>query len=307
MTRKQNAMNSKVFHLVIVALLLIIGLLLLKVLTRHYWLMFFLWLLLPLASIWITGDLMWPRVSIKLHSVIKTLLLISAIGLSVINAVNYDDIRHSVGYKLIDGYHIVKSHDCGSGPENADGSSAGEPPDMCSIEDLSKVSWYSKVLLYLMEWAILILAFLIPLFIFGDKNTNPAGNQRKGSEIAKKSTEPLSYSELRHIDETFPENYEEQQGRMLKINIIDSLVEQGYSYKLMKKISIDEASEIGSIYAKWPLLFSEIKDGDELWTYNAVSMASTNSFDHMYGLALVRDQKIIRQLLINAWDDCHIF
>ena len=158
-------MNSKAFHVVIVASLLVLGLLLLKVLTRHYWLMFFLWLLLPLVHIWITGNLMRPRVSIELHSAIKTLLLASAIGLSIINGVNYEDIRHSAGYKLIDGYHIVKSHDCGSGPENADGSSAGEPPDVCTIEDLSKVSWYSKVLLYLMEWGMLILFILIPASI----------------------------------------------------------------------------------------------------------------------------------------------
>ena len=159
-------MNSKAFHVVIVASLLVLGFLLLKVLTRHYWLMFFLWLLLPLVHIWITGDLMRPRVSIELHSAIKTLLLASAIGLSIINGVNYEDIRHSAGYKLIDGYHIVKSHDCGPAPENADGSPTGEPPpDVCSIEDLSKVSWYNKVLLYLMQWGMLILLILIPVAI----------------------------------------------------------------------------------------------------------------------------------------------
>lgn len=157
-------MNKKVFHIFMISSLLILGLLLFKVLTRHYWLLFFVWLILPLIQVWIASDLVRSEISIELRSVARNFLLACAIGLSIINLGNYENIRHSLGYQLIDEYRVVKSYECES-PENGYGLPAGSPPEVCFIEDLSRVSWYSKVFLYLSEWGFMFLVIAIPSIV----------------------------------------------------------------------------------------------------------------------------------------------
>lgn len=156
--------NKKIFHIFIITSLFILGLLLFKVLARHYWLLFFIWLILPLVQIWIATDSIKSEMSVDMRAVTRKILLVCAIGLSIINLGNYENIRHSVGYQLIDDYRIVKSYNCES-PENGYGLPYGTPPEVCFVEDLSKVAWYSKVLLYLSEWGFMFLVIAIPSII----------------------------------------------------------------------------------------------------------------------------------------------
>jgi hypothetical protein len=298
-------MNNKSFHILIAATLVILGVILLKVLMRHYWLMFFIWLLLPLIQIWLAGDVMKEKLTEELHKSLKALLFSVAIVLSIMNALNHEDIQHSVGKKYIDGYRIVKSYDC-EAPESFDGSQAGEAPDVCNVEELSHVAWYSRIILYLIELGIFSFAFLIPAFIYGSENTSSAGKRANITDIPEKTSETLSESKLESVVDVLHKNFEGQHEVVPKINAANSIeVVQGYNYSLMKKLTMDEAVTIGSTYSRWRLLIAAIKDGDELWTYNAEGNTITNSFDHMYGIALVRERKIVHQLLINAWDDCH--
>lgn len=156
-------MAKKVFYVFTIGALLILGLLLLKVLTRHYWLMFFIWLMLPSLQILIASDSISMNVSGEIQKATKTFLLVVAIFLSIINLGNYDTIRHRTGYQLIDNYRIVKSYNCDA-EENGFGMPVGLTPEVCSVEDLSRVSWYSKVLLYISELGFIFLVIIIPLF-----------------------------------------------------------------------------------------------------------------------------------------------
>jgi hypothetical protein len=156
--------TKKVFYVFTIGALIVLGLLLLKVLTRHYWLMFFIWLMLPSLHILLTSDSIGSNISSEIQKAIKTLLLAVAMTLSIINLANYDTIRHSVGYQLVDNYRLVKSYNC-EAEENGYGIPVGSPPEVCSVEDLSRVSWYSKVLLYISEWGFIFLVIAIPSFI----------------------------------------------------------------------------------------------------------------------------------------------
>jgi hypothetical protein len=170
-------MAKKVFYVFTIGALLILGLLLLKVLTRHYWLMFFIWLMLPSLQILIASDSISSGVSTEIQKATKTLLLVVAIFLSIINIGNYDSIRHSAGYQLIANYQLVKSYNC-EAEENGYGMPVGSPPEVCSVEDLSRVSWYSKVLLYLSEWGFIFLVIAIPSFILISKLDNKGSGSR---------------------------------------------------------------------------------------------------------------------------------
>jgi hypothetical protein len=71
-----------------------------------------------------------------------------------------------------------------------------------------------------------------------------------------------------------------------------------YEYQLINKLSIAEADIKYAESKKWPLLLSQIKEGDELWEYHA---SFTNIGE--YGVAIVRDRKIISILLNESYHD----
>jgi len=71
-----------------------------------------------------------------------------------------------------------------------------------------------------------------------------------------------------------------------------------YEYQLINKLSISEADIKYAESKKWPLLLSQIKEGDELWEYHA---SFTNIGE--YGVAIVRDRKIISILLNESYHD----
>ena len=154
----------RIFQIFILASVVVLGVLLLEVLTRHYWLMFFMWLILPLVQIWADTHSIKSNISAGMFAAIRKILLVCAIFLSLINLNNYEKIRHSVGYQFIDSYLVVKSYECES-PENAFGFPEGSPPSVCFIEKLTNVSWYSRVFLYLSEWLFMLLVIAIPSII----------------------------------------------------------------------------------------------------------------------------------------------
>jgi hypothetical protein len=154
----------RVFQIFIFASLVILGFLLLEVLNRHYWLMFFIWLILPPVQLWNDTYSIKSNLDPGMVTAIRKLLLACAIVLSLINLNNYEKIRHSVGYQFIDSYLVVKSYECES-PENALGFPEGSPPSVCYVEKLTNVSWYSRVFLYLSEWLFMLLVIAIPSIV----------------------------------------------------------------------------------------------------------------------------------------------
>lgn len=161
---KVSLYKWKIFQFFMLASMVILGVLVLKLLTKHYWLLFFIWLLLPLVQIWIDTNSIKSEISAEVRTFTRKLLLICAIVLSIINLNNYDHIRHSSGYRFIDGYQVVTSYECES-PENAYGFPEGSPPAVCYVEKLSYVSWYSRVFLYLSEWLFMLFVIAIPSMI----------------------------------------------------------------------------------------------------------------------------------------------
>lgn len=153
-------MNNKMIHILMISALVILGLVLIKVLIRHYWLLLFIWLFLPFIRLWLTGDTMRAQLSLELHRFAKKVLIGTAVVLSFVNLVNFSSVRHDVGKEIIDGYRIVRSNDC-EAPEGELGD-ISPPPEVCFVEDLSQVAWYGHVILYVMDWAGIILVILIP-------------------------------------------------------------------------------------------------------------------------------------------------
>jgi hypothetical protein len=148
----------------------VIGLVLLRVLAQHYWLLFFIWIMLPFFRIWLTSVSMRESLSQEFHEISKTMLIGTAVILSIFNFVNSPQLRHEVGSQFIDGYRTVISYDC-EAPEGP-GGSIGAPPETCLVEDLSSVAWYGKFAVYLMKWVGFILILLIPAatMVAGEKS-----------------------------------------------------------------------------------------------------------------------------------------
>ena len=153
--------NSKIFHIQMVIGLIVLAFLVLKILIWHYWLLLFVWLSLPLVTLWLAGDIVRPRLSFELHKIARDVLVGATVVLTIINLVNINNLRLDFGKRFIDGYQITISHDCetdvGEYSIAADGAQLGT----CRIEDLSGVAWHWRLFLRLSEYVYFILAFAI--------------------------------------------------------------------------------------------------------------------------------------------------
>jgi hypothetical protein len=171
-------LNNKAFHILIIIVLVVVGLVIFRILAQHYWLLFFIWIMLPFFKIWFTSDSMRESLSQELQEISKKVLIGTAVILSIFNFVNSAHLRHEVGRQFIDGYRTEISHDC-EAPEGP-GGSIGTPPETCLVEDLSRVEWYGQFAVYILKWGGFILVFLVPAA------TMVAGEKVLGKKIKEK-------------------------------------------------------------------------------------------------------------------------
>lgn len=128
--------------------------------------------MLPFVGIWLSGDIMRGKLSLEIHKLSHKALIGAAVVLSILNLINFTAVRHDLAKHIVDGYQIVKSYDCE--PYEGDWGETGPPPDECFVEDLSRVSGFGKVFLYLIDWCGVILMFVIPAatFLAGQEGLN---------------------------------------------------------------------------------------------------------------------------------------
>ena len=159
--------NSKAFHYSMITVLVILAVvlagILIGILIRHYWLIFFVWLVLPFTARWLAGDIMRHHLSLQQHKMARGVLVGSAIVLAFINLVNARDLQFDFGKRFIDGYKITIVHDCEADSDaiQDQGLVAGALPGTCKEEILSEVAWYWRWFLRLSKWGYAIIAFII--------------------------------------------------------------------------------------------------------------------------------------------------
>ena len=154
---------GKVFHISMIAALIILALALIRILIHHYWFLFFVWLALPFSALWLAGDFMRHHLSLKQIKMARGVLVGAATILAFINLVNMNQLRFDFGKRFVDGYKITVVHDCEADSDAIQDQSlvAGALPGTCKEENLSEVAWYWRWVLRLSDWGYAFLAFIV--------------------------------------------------------------------------------------------------------------------------------------------------
>ena len=155
------------FDFLVPTLLIIVGLFFIRVLVRHYWLLFFIWILLPFAMLWIQRNHKKLSLTHDYVASIRNILFGAAVVLSIINVGSYGNIRVDIGKRYIDGYRIERHYDSETNYEETCTGDAvinliGTPPTQCILENLSGITWYNHIILYLMQMIGIVLAIAVP-------------------------------------------------------------------------------------------------------------------------------------------------
>lgn len=148
--------STNILHFFMVAALIILAVVLLGILIRHYWLLLFVWLALPFAALWLAGDIMRPRLSLELHRTAKEVLVWAAFLLAIVNMTNMNQLQYDFGKRFIDGYQTIIV-ECEVGADVFQINSTGP----CREEDLSAVAPSWRWVLRLGDWGFFILAFIV--------------------------------------------------------------------------------------------------------------------------------------------------
>jgi hypothetical protein len=133
----------------------------------HYWGIFIIWLMLPFVMFLISGKLASSWLTLKLFNALKNLILIAMVVLTIVNFMNISGLQAEIGKQFFDGYRIEKHY---SSEKDFDDICFDEnkryinsSSTQCAIEDLSEVSWFGHIFLYLMSWLSILLLAGIPI------------------------------------------------------------------------------------------------------------------------------------------------
>jgi hypothetical protein len=153
-------MRSRILTILAITLLVYLGAWLGRILGENYWLSFFIWLSMPIASVWV-----YDNVDLENQSrffIIKSVHIVMLIFTMVAFA-NYTVIKEDLATRYIDGYKLTITHDCERfAQESPFGDLIGEAPDTCKVEDLDRVSSTSKTLLFLIKALLALLLIVVP-------------------------------------------------------------------------------------------------------------------------------------------------
>ncbi len=154
-------MKSKILTIVAITLLVYLGMWLGRIINESYWLIFCIWISMPVASAWVYNNL---DSNNQVRMLIIKSINFTAIIFTLFNFGNYTLIREDIATKYIDGYKLTITHDCDQFiQESPFGDVIGEAPETCKVEDLARVSPASKVLLFIIKTIFLLLLIAIPL------------------------------------------------------------------------------------------------------------------------------------------------
>ena len=151
-----SSVMGKAFHFLMAAALIILAVVFVRILIRHYWFLFFVWLALPFAALWLAGDFMRHYLSLNQHKIARAVLVGAVCSLAFINLMNIYSLQYDFGTRFIDGYQ-TQIVECEVDAPVFQVNSTGP----CREEDLSAVAPAWRWALQLSEWGYAILAFIV--------------------------------------------------------------------------------------------------------------------------------------------------